>query len=194
MEDKYKNAIELFDKANAEDPHIEIYNGQEYPKELLYALRMSEWLERFEPNASEVLKLAVRCQHIHRWKIPRDRYSMDKKGYLLWRTTLKKYHSDTAGAILQEVGYDQHSINRVKSLLLKEKLKQDPEVQDLEDVVCLVFLNYYFRDFAQKHEEKKIIDIIRKTWKKMSDKGHKAALQLNFSHEELNLIKKALQE
>jgi hypothetical protein len=119
---------------------------------------------------------------------------MDKKGYLLWRTTLKKYHSDTAGAILQEVGYDQHSINRVKSLLLKEKLKQDPEVQDLEDVVCLVFLNYYFRDFAQKHEEKKIIDIIRKTWKKMSDKGHKAALQLNFSHEELNLIKKALQE
>lgn len=192
MENKFEKAIELFDAANAEDPHKELQEGKEYPKELLYALRMSEWLEKFEPDASEVLKLAARCQHIHRWKIPRERYSMDRKGYHLWRTTLKKYHSDTAGAILQEVGYDQQTINRVKTLLLKEKLKDDPEVQTLEDVICLVFLNYYFKEFSQKHEEEKLIEIVRRTWKKMSEKGHEAALKLQFTSEEAEIIKKAI--
>lgn len=192
VEDKLKSAIKMFDAANSEDPHTEKHDGKEYPKELLYALRMSEWLDRFEPDASEALKLAARCQHIHRWKIPRDRYPMDRKGYHLWRTTLKKYHSDTAGAILQEVGYDQLTINRVKSLLLKEKLKDDEEVQLLEDVICLVFLDYYFEDFSKKHDEEKLIEIVRRTWKKMSEKGHKEALKLHFTPEEAKIIKKAL--
>ncbi|MDQ3395020.1 MAG: DUF4202 domain-containing protein [Bacteroidota bacterium] len=191
--DKFKAAITLFDAANSEDPHLEVHDGKEYPKELLYALRMTEWLERLTPDASEVLRLAARCQHIHRWKIPRERYPMDRKGYHLWRTTLKKYHSDTAGAILQEVGYDQHTINRVKTLLLKEKLKADPEVQLLEDVICLVFLDYYFKDFVKKHEEEKLVEIISRTWKKMSPTGHEAALKLQFSPEEALVIKKALQ-
>lgn len=193
IEDKFQKAIEKFDAANSEDPHTEIHNGREYPKELLYALRMTEWLNRFEPNASEALQLAARCQHIHRWKIPRERYPMDRKGYHQWRTTLKKYHSETAGALLHEVGYDQQTINRVKTLLLKEKLKADPEVQLLEDVICLVFLDYYFEDFARKHDDEKLIEIIRRTLKKMSHKGHEAALKLQFSSKEEKIIKKALE-
>jgi hypothetical protein len=190
--EKFDAALKLFDAANSEDPHVEIHEGKEYPKELLYALRMTEWLERFEPDASEALQLAARCQHIHRWKIPRERYPMDRKGYHVWRTTLKKYHSDIAGAILTEAGYDQQTINQVKSLLLKEKLKTNPDMQTLEDVICLVFLKYYFQDFVKKHEDKKLVEIIRRTWKKMSPKGHEIGLNLSYNPREEKIIHEAL--
>jgi hypothetical protein len=192
--EKFKEAIKKIDEANSEDPHREIYNGQEISKELLYSFRMSEWLHKMNPNASEPLKLAARSQHIQRWKIARDEYPMDRKGYNMWRFTLKKFHADKAETILTEVGYDQHVIKRVKALISKEKLKIDPEAQLLEDVVCLVFLQYYFSSFLKKHEEDKLVKIIRKTWSKMSPAGHKEALQLDFGPEEARIINKALNE
>lgn len=189
---KFETAIRLFDASNSEDPHKEVFEGKEYPKELLYSYRMSEWLNKIEPNASESLQLTARCQHINRWKIPRENYPMDRKGYHHWRTDLKKYHSDVAGVILREAGYDQEIINQVKSMLLKEKLKTNPEMQVLEDVVCLVFLNYYFSDFIKKHDEDKLVVIVERTWKKMSERGHQEALKLKFTPEEERIIKKAI--
>lgn len=190
--ERLKAAIKKIDEANAEDPHREIYKGKETSKELIYSLRMSEWLQKLEPQASEPLQLAARSQHIQRWKIPRESYSMDKKGYHVWRTTLKRFHAEKAEDILREVGYDQQVINRVKALILKEKLKTDPEAQLLEDVVCLVFLQYYFSEFAKKHEEDKLVKIIKKTWNKMSPAGHEEALKLNFTPEESKVINIAL--
>jgi hypothetical protein len=190
--EKYNAAVKKIDEANAEDPHREIYEDKEISRELIYSFRMSEWLHKMEPHASEPLQLAARCQHIQRWKIPRENYPMDRKGYHVWRTTLKKFHADKAEAILTEVGYDQQVIKRVKALLLKEKMKTDPEAQLLEDVVCLVFLQYYFLEFTKKHEEDKLVKIIRKTWNKMSPEGHEEALKLNFTPEEDKIINKAL--
>ncbi|MCF6296734.1 MAG: DUF4202 domain-containing protein [Flavobacteriaceae bacterium] len=189
---KFKTAIQLFDKANTSDPNTETSNGKTYPKELLYAIRMTEKLNQFEPNASEAVQLAVRCQHICRWEIPRDSYEMNRKGYLTWRKDLAKFHAKKATEILKEIGYDDSLIDKVTFLLQKKQLKRNKETQLLEDVVCLVFLENYFEKFSKKYAEKKLIDIVQKTWAKMSDKGHEAALQLNFSKKSLTLIQKAL--
>ena len=189
---RFQTAIERFDQANSEDPHGEIHEGKEHPKELLYARRMSAWLERLEPEASEALHLAARSQHIRRWEIPRDRYPKDRAGYRRWRTDLGKFHAETAGRILQEAGYDDQKISRVQSLLRKERLKADSDCQLLEDVICLVFLEFYLRDFSQEQEEEKLVNILRRTWKKMSPRGHQAALRLDLPESLRALVEKSI--
>jgi hypothetical protein len=190
--EKFTKAIQLFDEANALDPNKEIFNDKEFPKELLYAERMTEQLNKFAPNSSEALQLTVRCQHICRWEIPRDSYEMNRVGYLNWRKDLKDFHAKKASEILKSVGYDAQTIADVEFLLLKKQLKKNADTQTLEDVVCLVFLEYYFLKFSEKYSEEKLIDIVQKTWKKMSKKGHKAALELKLPDTALALITKAL--
>jgi len=175
----YQATIAAFDRANAEDPNKEISGGSTYPKELLYAQRMSEMQERYAPEASEAVKLAVRAQHIQRWKIPRSDYPMDRQGYLQWRTGLYRFHAETAGRIMQEAGYDDAMIARVKSIVGKKGLKVNSETQLMEDVVDLVFIEHYMIGFVNQHpeyDEAKWIEIIRKTWQKMSSRAHEFAL------------------
>jgi hypothetical protein len=175
----YKAAIAAFDKANAEDPNKEMANGKAYPKELLYSQRMTEMQERYAPEANEVVKLAVRAQHIQRWKSPRNDYSMDRQGYLQWRTALYKFHAETAGKLMKKAGYDDEMIERVKAVVGKKGLKVNPDTQLMEDVVDLVFLEYYMIGFATSHpeyDEAKWIEIIKKTWQKMSTRAHEFAL------------------
>ena len=188
-----EKTLAAFDTANAQDPNIEIVNGQPIAKELIYSQRMTMHLHKFSPAASLELQLAARSQHICRWKIPRSDYPMDRQGYKKWRLDLAVFHGETAGEIMQAKGYDESVIQRVKDLLLKRSLKRDNEVQVLEDVICLVFLEFYLEDFANKHDEAKLIDIIQKTWNKMSDAGHTAALKLPLSNTMLALVTKALQ-
>ncbi|MGJ8732354.1 MAG: DUF4202 domain-containing protein [Cellulophaga sp.] len=189
---KLKQAFDLFDKANEQDPNKETYQGKTYAKEVLYAMRMTKKLNSFAPNASETLKLTARCQHICRWEIPRDSYEMNRTGYLKWRQDLKKYHAKKASKILTAVGYDQNIIEKVAFLLEKKQLKKNEETQTLEDVICLVFLEYYFEPFAKKYSEEKLIDILQKTWRKMSKEGQDAALKLPLSKSSLELVGKAL--
>ncbi|HEX4055098.1 MAG TPA: DUF4202 domain-containing protein [Tepidisphaeraceae bacterium] len=186
--DPFRDAIEKFDAANAQDPTL----IDSIPAELLYARRMTDWLNRLYPDADESLRLAARAQHIRRWMIPRSRYPMTRAGYHQWRTTLYTFHADEATQILHEVGYDEQAVARVRSLLRKEKLKADPQTQALEDVACLVFLENYFAEFALKHDEQKVIEILRRTWKKMSERGRAAALELPLQTEARRLIEKAL--
>ncbi|GAB3223641.1 DUF4202 domain-containing protein [Algoriphagus aestuariicola] len=190
----YDLAIQLIDQINTEDPTKEPWKGKDFPKELLYSHRMSKKLVDFAPEASEQLRIAARAQHIARWKIQRSEYPMDRVGYLTWREELKKMHADLTGNILEKVGFDEAFISRVKFLIRKKQLKTDAETQTLEDVVCLVFLEYYLEDFVAKHEFEKIKDILRKTWGKMSEKAHKEALKLNFSSQSLAIIREALFE
>ncbi|MDP2811299.1 MAG: DUF4202 domain-containing protein [Rhodocyclaceae bacterium] len=182
--DRFERAIALFDAANAEDPNQETADGKEWPKELLYALRMSGMLERFAPEASEAVRLAVRAQHIQRWKTPRGSYPMDRQGYLQWRTGLYKFHAETAARLMKEAGYEENdeTIERVMTSVGKKGLKVNPETQLLEDVTDLVFIEHYLRAFAGQHpeyDEAKWIEIIRKTWQKMSGRAHEFALAGN---------------
>ena len=189
---KFESAIAIIDNKNSEDIHIEYFQGQEYPKELLYSQRMSQKLLEFKPDASEELQIAARAQHICRWKIERSEYSTDKVGYIKWREKLKKMHADITSDILKEVGYDSEFIDRVSFLINKKLIKKESDTQTMEDVICLVFLEYYFEEFAAKHPEKKVIDILRKTWKKMSAKGQAGATNLDFSTKSQSLIKQAI--
>ncbi|APZ44932.1 hypothetical protein BW723_00905 [Polaribacter reichenbachii] len=189
---RFETAIALIDKKNAEDPNTYEVDGLEYAKELLYSQRMTRKLLQFEPNASKALQIAARAQHICRWKIERKEYPMDRVGYLKWRETLKKMHADLTVEILQQVGFDEQFQERVKKIILKKLIKKNEESQTLEDTICLVFLDYYFDEFAVKHNDEKVIDILKKTWVKMSDKGHKAALTIPFSDKSLALVKQAI--
>ena len=176
---RFKNTIALFDAANSTDPNIETFSGKDYPKELLYSQRMSAWLGKYQPDASEALQLAARAQHICRWKIPRSEYPLGRVGYNKWRTTLAKMHSDLATEIIRQVGYDQAMCVQVNALLMKDRmLLECQDGQTLEDVICLVFLEYYFVAFASKCNEQKLPGIVRKTWRKMSERGHQAALTI----------------
>jgi hypothetical protein len=190
--DKLLLAFQYFDDANKQDPNTEIFQGRTYPKEVLYAIRMTERLNIFDPKASEALRIAARCQHICRWEIPRESFDMDREGYLKWRQELKIFHAQKASNILKDVGYAQETIDKVCFLLEKKQLKRNEETQLLEDVICLVFLEFYFEPFAHKHPEPKTIDILQKTWRKMSPKGRQAALQLPLSRFALDLVSKAI--
>lgn len=189
---KFQQASEWIDAENAQDPNIEIHESISFPKELLYSNRMYEKLMVFFPNASEEVQIAAKAQHICRWKIARESYPMDRVGYLKWREELKKFHAKTTATILEKAGYNEDFIARVSFLIEKKLLKKDEETQLLEDVICLVFLEYYLAPFVEKHDTEKLKNIILKTWNKMSEKGHQAALQINYSPENLQLIKDAL--
>lgn len=189
---RFETAIALIDKKNAEDPNVYHACGLNFPKELLYSQRMSQKLLQFKPDASRALQIAARAQHICRWNIARDEYPMDRVGYLKWRETLKKMHADLTSEILKEVGYEDEFIERVSFLINKKLIKKNEESQTLEDVICLVFLDYYFEEFAEKHEDEKVIDILQKTWVKMSEDGHAEALKIKYSEKSLTLIKQAI--
>jgi hypothetical protein len=174
-QERFSRAMALFDAANAEDPNQD--EGQ--PKELLYAQRMTDMITRFAPDASEASQLAVRAQHIQRWKVPRNTYPMTKEGYHAWRTGLYAFQADTAGELMRQAGYDDATIERVKKAVGKRGIKINPDTQMLEDVAGLVFIEHYMLAFAQSkpdYDEAKWLEIIRKTWKKMSKNAQAFAL------------------
>jgi len=189
VQEKFRRAIAALDAAHAEDPDKD---DAGIPKELRYAQRMSAWLEKLAPNASDALRLAVRCQHLRRWSMARSAYPEGKVGYLRWRKESALAHAALAGDILARAGYGAETVQRVQSLVKKERVKHDPEAQRVEDAACLVFLEFEFAAFAAKHDEAKLVDILRKTWPKMSPQGQAAALALRLPARLLKLMEKAL--
>lgn len=177
---RFFRAIAAFDAYHEKDPNQEIENGEAVAKELLYARRMTERLASFAPGADEALKLAARCQHIGRWEIPREKYPMDKKGYLQWRNEEKFHHARIAEAILLESGYDGDTIGKVRTLLLKKELSTNADTQLMEDVACLVFLEFYLEEFSRKHDDDKVVDILRKTLRKMSPSAKGVIAHMKF--------------
>lgn len=191
--DRFTKAIAAFDAYHERDPNTETEDGKLYPRELLYARRMTSQLEKFAPDATDAVKLAARCQHIGRWEIPREKYPMEKKGYLQWRNEEKFHHAAIAEKILRECGYEDDTIGQVKSLLLKKELFTNAETQLIEDVVCLVFIQYYLDEFTAKHDDEKVVDILRKTLRKMSRAGKEAVDTLQLSAKTNSLIKRAVE-
>lgn len=189
---RLQRVLTAIDKANAQDPNLTLVNDSEIPNELLYGQRMSSCLEEYYPEASECLQIAARAQHIERWTSPRSDYPEGRSGYKKWRSQLALFHGQRAGELMKAEDYSDEEIERVKFLILKRQLKRDDETQALEDVACLVFLKYYFEPFVVKHTEEKIIDIVQKTWAKMSDFGQKSALKLPFPEKILKILQKSL--
>jgi hypothetical protein len=189
---RFKNAVDRFDAANAADPRREKAGGVEYPRELLYAQRLTDWVMRLQPEASEPLRLAARSQHLCRWEVPRESYPAGRAGYLRWRRDLQQLHARKSAEILTEVGYDPETIARVQALNLKRDLGRDPECQVLEDALCLVFLQFQFSELASRTDGATMINALAKTWSKMSEQARAEALILEFGPRERELLERAL--
>ena len=181
----YEAACAAIDRANTEDP-------RNY--EVLYGQRMVDWVRKLSPGASEDLLLAARAQHVRRWTVPRSSYPEGRSGYLRWREGLKKFHADTLAAIMTEAGYGADAVAKARHLLVRKNLADDAEGQTLEDAACLVFLQFELAEFAAKTEPDKMVDILRKSWGKMSPAAREAALRLDLGPAELTLVKKALEK
>jgi hypothetical protein len=191
---RFETVIRLIDEANAGDPTTVMVGGTPRPAELLYGQRMSARLAVFCQAASEHLRIAARAQHLERWKLPRSVYPMGKSGYFRWRNEQKRRHGARASELMAEAGYDRDDCARVESLVRKEQLKRDREAQALEDVACLVFLEHYMAAFAATKDEADMTGIIAKTWRKMSNAGHAAALALTFPPELAALVDKGVKQ
>jgi hypothetical protein len=179
----FQDAIGRFDAANAQDPR-----GIELP----YSKRLSAWVERLAPNASEELRLAARAQHICRWTIPRESYPAGRIGHLKWREDLKQFHAQKAGEILREVGYDKATTARVQDLIHKRNFPRNLEGCVLEDALCLVFLETQFAETTAKTGDEKMIGILQKTWRKMTPQAHQIALTMPMTAECRAIVEKAL--
>jgi len=188
---RFHQVLRRFDDENARDPNLITIAGTVQPRELFYAQRLTEWVLRLSPEASEALQLAARCQHICRWMIPRNSYPMTRAGYLRWREELKRFHAQKSSEILRDAGYPGEMIARVRELNLKKNLGEDPECQVLEDALCLETLQYQLGDLMDKTEPDKMVAILQKTWKKMSPAARQEALGLSFSDREKELLSKA---
>lgn len=189
---RFEAALRRFDEENSRDPNIETVDGAAIPRELLYAQWLTDWVQKLSPTASEELRLAARCQHLCRWKIPRDTYPMTRPGYLKWRADLKQFHAQRAGEILREVGYPDTVVARVQELNLKKTFPADPESRVLEDALCLVFLEHQLADLAGKTADDKVVTALQKSWKKMTPAAHAEALKLPYPPREKALIERAL--
>ncbi len=177
-DERVGRAMEAFFAAHAEDPRLVEREGREVTWSVFYHERMLAWLDRVAPEAGDSLRLAAGSQHIRRWRKPREEYPEGKLGYKQWRRDLGVFHGEEAGAILERAGFEAAAVERVKDLLAKKGLGEDPDTQALEDVACLVFLENQLAEFAGKHAEEKVVSIIRKTWAKMSERGRAEALVL----------------
>lgn len=192
-DERFERACALFDELNAADPVREVAGGSERPRLLLQAERLSAWVNRLDPGASEALRLAARCQHLERWKIPRTDFPEGRVGYLKWRTKLGQFHAARAAEVLKSVGYDEELIRRVDRIVRKQGITTEPDTQTMEDALCLVFLEHELDAFVKKYpDEEKSVDILRKTWGKMSARGHEAALALPLGDAAKRLVGRAL--
>lgn len=182
-ESPFERACAAIDLANGEDPRGE---------EPLYSQRMVAWVRALAPAASEELRLAARAQHIRRWTVPRTRYPRGRTGYLKWREGLKRFHADTLGSIMKSAGFGAEAVAKAESLLVRKNLSADAEGQTLEDAACLVFLEFEFAAFSKKTPADQMIDILQKSWAKMSALGREHAARLKFAPAEAELVRRAL--
>ena len=172
------------DELNRADPNHDTVNGIPQPRELVYAQRLTEWVLRLEPQASEALRIAARGQHVRRWTIPRSQYPMTRQGYLRWRETLKTFHAKTVAELMRQAGYDDGMVQGVTRLITKKDLGTDRDVQTLEDALCLLFLEAQFADLKRKTADETMREVLRKTWRKMSPRAHEEARRLALGPQE----------
>lgn len=179
MNTAYDRARALIDAAHAADP-ARAADGR--PAELVYGERIEAWVARLAPDASPLLRLAARCQHLERWRVPRASFPDGKAGYLTWRKSLYTKQAARAKELLLQAGVSTAEADEAYAWVSKTGLKTNAGTQALEDAACLVFLENEIGAFAAQHADyprEKFIDILRKTWRKMSPGAQQAALALD---------------
>ena len=183
MDERLQQAYGALDAENAGDP---------FGKELDHAERAVAWLARLRPDAPEELLLAARGHHVRRWEIPRSSEPEGRAGYLRWKRRLQQHHAEIVGRVLRDVGYDDDMVARVQSIVRKERLRTDPDVQSFEDALSLVFLETQLRDLATKLDDNHLVDVLAKTLRKMTPAGRAAAASLTYDDRSRTLVERAI--
>ena len=173
-------AFALIDAENADDPH---------GKELDHAERAVQWIRVLRPDAPDELLLAARGHHVRRWEIPRGDEPDGRPGYLRWKRRLQQHHAEILGRVLAGSGFD---VARVQSIVKKERLKTDPDVQSLEDALALVFLETQLNELGEKLDDEHMVDVLAKTLRKMTPEGRAAAGSLSYDEHGLDLVQRAV--
>lgn len=191
----FEQAMAAFQARHAEDPKRIRWQGEDLAWSVLYHRHLMQWVGKVEPEPPEAMRLAAACQHLERWKIPRSDFPAGVTGYKQWRSRLAQFHAQQAAEVLAQSGYDGATQRRVRDFLIKKGRKKDPQVQHFEDAVCLTFMELQLAEFARAHDEPKLLNIIRKTWAKMSPDGHGHALELvnRLPADTARLVKRALE-
>ena len=190
---RFDAAIAAIDAANADDPHTIVVGGAVRPKEQAHAEMMTTWVRRLDPDADDAQLLAARAHHLRRWTSPRTDYPAGRAGYLRWRTALKARHAEEVGALLEASGYDSATIERVQAIVRKDHLRSDPATQTHEDALCLTFLETQLGGVEEQLGDDRTVEVVRKTWAKMSPKGREAALALDLAPTQRDLVRRALE-
>jgi hypothetical protein len=196
MTEMLQKMYEKIDQINHRDPRMEAVDGEKVPKEWIYGIRMTHWLEKMNPDANDAVKIASRGQHIARWEIPRTQYPQGKAGYYQWRTSLYRFHGEKLAELMIEFDYPLELVQQVRHILLKKDMKTNPDTQCVEDVAALVFLSHYLEHFVQREDmtSEKLIPIIQKTWAKMSEPARRMAKNIPFNNEIDPIVNEALEQ
>ncbi|MEQ6917704.1 DUF4202 domain-containing protein [Halomonas aquatica] len=192
LETRYETTLAALDALHGQDPRGVVVDGESVPQELWHAGRMSAWLERLHGAPDELVRLAVRGQHLQRWQVPRSDYPEGRVGYLTWRRDQGQRAGETTARLMREAGYGDEQAERVATMIRKQGLGRDEGVQAVEDCACLVFLENYFGDFSKQIDHDHLIRIVQKTWRKMSPRAHELALELPMTADARALVEEAL--
>jgi hypothetical protein len=175
---RFAAARAAFAAHHADDPRPFVRDGAPTTISADYHARLERWLVALAADAPVSVRLAALAQHVRRWEVPRSTHPPGLAGYKRWRSALAQRQADIAAGELARVGYDAETIARVRDILTKKRLRSDPDGQLLEDAVCLRFLEDELAEFARGKGAEDVVGIIRKTWDKMSERGHAAARAL----------------
>lgn len=189
---RLRRALDRIDELNSADPHEIQVRGEARPKELTHAAMVSAWIERLRPDADDALRIAAHGHHVRRWAIPRREYPRGRRGYLRWRQALQELHTATLGEVMTEAGYEATPIERAQDLVRKKNLRRDPDVQALEDALCLVFLETQLGDFRTGQPDERTAEILLKTWDKMSAAARVLAIDLDLAPDDRRFLQRVL--
>lgn len=189
---RFSTVVEAIDRANIEDPSSLEFEGASHPLALIEGARAQLWVETLRPDASDPLRLAARAHHIRRWEHPRDRFPRTRAGYRQWRERLYALHGEVLGELMRAAGYSEDAAKAAAAIMSKRGIKTNPDAQSYEDGVSLAFLELRLTAFAPSVDDDQLMNALRRTWRKMSEAGHAAALSLQLSPEATTIVERAL--
>jgi hypothetical protein len=188
----FADAVAAIDAANVDDPTVITVRGEQVPLALAHGRLAAEWVADLHPDADETWLIAARAHHLRRWEVPRTDYPAGKPGYLRWKRDQRQRHAKDIAVLLADVGYDEAAIERVQALVRRDDLKTDAGAQAIEDAACLVFLETQLADVSKQLERDHLIDVLRKTARKISPSGAAAIGRIPLGDAERQLLADAL--
>jgi hypothetical protein len=194
MSERFQQAVDAIDNANAGDPTSVTVRGERRPLALAHGVLATEWVSKLAPDADETWLLAARAHHLRRWELPRNTYPAGRAGYLRWKRDQRQRHAEDIAALLGPIGYERATIDRVQSLVRRDDLATDPGSQAVEDGACLAFVETQLSDVATRLPRDRLVEIIRKTLRKMSPAAQAALAGVDLGTNERAVLDEAARQ